>query len=69
LLDAAMPGFNGFDLVEKAEKSNKNVRIVVMTPYPGDKRIDFGEGVKIFRCLATPIASEELYNTILAALH
>jgi excisionase family DNA binding protein len=69
LLDAAMPGFNGFALVEKVEKSNKNVRIVVMTHDPGDRQADFGKGVKIFRCLEKPITSEELYDTIIAALH
>ncbi len=69
LLDAAMPGFNGFALMEKVGKSNKYVKIVVMTPNPRDTRIDFASGVKIFQCLAKPVALEELYNTILAALH
>jgi excisionase family DNA binding protein len=69
LLNAAMPGCNGFGLAAKAERINKNVRIVVMIPDPDDTQIDCAGGVKVFRCLAKPIVSEELYNTIIAALH
>jgi excisionase family DNA binding protein len=69
LLDIAMPGINGFELVGKIEKINKDVRIVIMTAYPADKLTDFSEGVKIFQCLAKPISSEELYKTIVSALN
>ena len=69
LLDIAMPGFNGFELMEKIEKINKDVKIVIMTAYPADKLTDFPEGVNIFQCLAKPISSDELYKTIISALN
>ncbi len=69
LLDFSMPGLNGPELLKKIGAFHKKVKIVVMNGDPAVEKKSCSGGAEIVRNLMKPIASAELYETIVEALH
>ena len=71
LSDVAMPGMDGFQLVEELRRTNDSPQTVIMMLTSGDQASDqsLSQSLGVAACLLKPLKQRELLEAMLGALH
>ncbi len=71
LSDVAMPGMDGFHLVQELRRTNDSPQTVIMMLTSGDQASDqsLSQSLGVAACLLKPLKQRELWEAIVGALH
>ena len=64
ILDLRMPGLSGIDALRQIRKTDKDVRVVILSGYLSDDVCADMAGLDVNTCLRKPFDSDTLYQTI-----
>ena len=69
LTDIVMPGLDGIELALKAAKDHPQMRILMMTGYPGQRQRAYNLEALIHRVLSKPFSLAELLDAVAETLN